>query len=237
MTKNKRSSTAPPKWWRTAILLSILTIAVIIWREPLWRFALLVSDQQAISARLRVAGIRGPLVLFLGHLVQVLIAFIPGHFLVIAGGYVYGFIGGFFLNMFAAVFASQFAFLLARRAGRPIVNRFVDEKVLERWYRIGEEQGFLFFTIAFMLPLFPTDTMNYVGGLSGITSWRFLTANILGRIPNIAMFTLIGSHGVNFQPWHWAVILFFGITVVLAGRSVVKRIETRYLDDSPQNSS
>lgn len=194
-------------------------------RQPVWELLSLVGDQDAVSAYLQSFGMWGPLVLALVQLVQILAAVIPGHVFLIAAGYVYGFPAGFLLNIIYIVVASQLAYSLARWAGRPLVNRLVSTEALDRWYKIGDQRGFAFFTIAFLLPVFPTDVMNFVAGLSGITPRKFLAANFLGRLPGALLLTLIGSHGLSWTPQIWLILLFFVAAVYLTGRMLIQRLE------------
>jgi uncharacterized membrane protein YdjX (TVP38/TMEM64 family) len=147
---------------------------------------------------------------------------------------VYGLPLGLLLNVVYIVAASQLAFYLARWAGRPFISRLVSEELLERWYAIGEKQGFTFFTIAFVLPVFPTDVMNFVAGLSGISSRKFLAANFLGRLPGAIILTLIGSHGLQFTPTAWALILVVAAAIYTIGRLVIHRIESQYKSPAQQ---
>jgi uncharacterized membrane protein YdjX (TVP38/TMEM64 family) len=213
---------------RFAFLLLAMLILWLLWRvrEPVWTMMALVGDQAAVSAYLQSYGLWGPLVLAFAQLIQVIVAFIPGHVFLIAGGYVYGFVPGFILNMTAIVLASQLGFALARWFGRPVVERLVDENTLDRWYRLGEKQGFLFFTIAFVLPVFPSDAMNFVGGLTGISGARFLAASFLGRLPGAIMLTMIGAYGLEFSATTWTFIISAALVVLVLGRIIVARIET-----------
>lgn len=227
-TKPTSSSEESARWIIIGIITVILVLGLWLAREQVADMFSLISDQEALSTYVQSFGAWGPLVLALGQLLQVLVAFIPGHVFLIAGGYVYGLPAGFLLNLFCIVAASQFAFMLARWAGRPLVRRMVSANVLERWYEIGEKRGFVFFTIAFLLPAFPTDAMNFVAGLSGISSRRFLAANILGRLPSAVMLTLIGSHGLEFPTWIWVVIVAAFAALFLSGHFAISKIEQHH---------
>ena len=215
--------------WSTIFALTLI-VTFLLWqvRVEVWTLLSLVGDQDAVSAYLQSYGAWGPVALAVAQLLQVLIAVIPGHVFLIAAGYVYGFWPGLLLNMVCIVAASQLAFALARWAGRPVVDRLADQETLDKWYAIGEKQGFTFFTIAFVLPVFPTDMMNFVAGLTGITGLKFLAANILGRFPSAVILTMIGAYGIQFTTWHWAAIGLFAASVFIAGRIVVGRIERRH---------
>lgn len=222
----------PIQKWGVAIAATVVVI-FLLWqvRDGVWNLISLVGDQEAVSEYLISYGAWGPLALAAAQLLQVLVAVIPGHVFLIAAGYVYGFWPGLILNMICIVTASQLGFAIARWTGRPVVDRLVDKNTLDKWYAIGEKQGFMFFTIAFVLPMFPTDMMNFVAGLTGIRGIQFLAANILGRLPSAIMLTMIGAYGIRFEKWHWVAIGLFAAVVYVVGRTVVRRIEKRHEQD------
>ncbi|MCZ7672595.1 MAG: VTT domain-containing protein [Chloroflexi bacterium] len=226
---NKAKPAFHPVKWGLIVALTVLII-FLLWqvREGVWSLISLVGDQEAVSAYLQSYGAWGPLALAAAQLLQVLVAFIPGHVFLIAAGYVYGFWPGLILNMICIVGASQLAFALARWTGRPVIDRLANKETLDKWYAIGEKQGFTFFTIAFVLPMFPTDMMNFVAGLTGITGVKFLAANILGRLPSAIILTMIGAYGIRFAEWQWGLIAALAVLVFVVGRTVVYRIEKRH---------
>jgi uncharacterized membrane protein YdjX (TVP38/TMEM64 family) len=217
-------------WKQLIVITAVLITGALLWvfRQPVWELLSLVGDQESVSAYLQGFGLWGPLVLAIVQLIQILAAVIPGHVFLIAAGYVYGFPFGLLLNVVYIVAASQLAFSLARWAGRPFISRLVSKEQLEKWYAIGEKQGFIFFTIAFVLPVFPTDVMNFVAGLSGISPRKFLAANFLGRLPSAIILTLIGSYGLQFTTLTWAAILLLAVSVYISGRIVIGRIERQH---------
>ncbi|WP_420630547.1 TVP38/TMEM64 family protein [Candidatus Leptofilum sp.] len=175
-------SAATKRW---LLLGGLLLVAVLTWvmRESLSQWLTILSDQQFVSSYVQSYGALAPLVLAFFQVLQVIVAFIPGHVFVIAGGYIYGLPWGLIFNIVCVVAASQLGFLLARWFGRPIVHRLAPEATIKKWETIAEEQGFLFFTIAFVLPVFPTDVMNFVAGLTGISPRKFLAANFWVACP------------------------------------------------------
>ncbi len=212
-------------WVASALLLPLSLWGLWRVREPALLLLSLVDDQTAVSAYLQSFGWWGPAILAVVQLVQVVVAFIPGHVFLIAGGYAYGFWLGFAINWISVATASQFSFYLARRAGRPLVNRFIPADTLNRWNKISQEKGFAFFTLSFLLPVFPTDAMNFVAGLSGIPTRKFLLANLLGRIPGVIMLTIIGSHGLRFSPLTWGLVALMAVILYATGHLALNRIE------------
>ena len=233
MNRDKRWSFS--SWrWPAAIVAGLLIVAAAwLARGAIFDLMEALSDQEAVGATIQSFGVWGPLVLGLAQMVQVLVAFIPGHVFVIAAGYIYGFPAGFALNFICVVTASQLAYSLARWAGRPLVNRLAPPEQIDKWQAIAEKQGFMFFTITFILPVFPTDAMNFVAGLSGLSPRRFLAANILGRVPHSLVLTLIGSHGLELSPFAWGVLAVLVAIVYIAGHFAVIRIERRHSHRAP----
>lgn len=217
--------------WRllriTLIVAAVLSVYVILWKSghPIIQMFSLVGQQTAVSAQLKAIGTWGPLALAVFHVMQVLVAVIPGHAFLVAAGYVYGFPTGLLINYLSIVAASQIAFFLARWAGRPLVSYLAPASVLDRWYEISERQGFSFFIIAFLLPVFPTDAMNFVAGLSKLSGRRFLAASMLGRLPGIVLLTLIGSHGLRMSPLAWVSMGVVSVSLYFAGRYCVTKID------------
>ena len=172
-------------------------------------------------------GIMGPLVLFIILVLQVFLAVIPGHAFIVAGGYIYGLFVGTLITQLSTVIASQIAFLLVRRFGRPMVDRFASAKIVDHWNQLAEKQGGWFFFFAFILPIFPNDLMAFIAGLSSITAKKFFAANFFGRLPVAILITLIGSHGFEMPLYFWLVIALVILVLCICWKYLASRIERR----------
>ncbi|MBN1220862.1 MAG: TVP38/TMEM64 family protein [Anaerolineae bacterium] len=207
-----------------------LIVLLLLWANRHYLLTLLdfLRDREAITDSLESLGGWGPLfyLLFLG--MQVITAFIPGHPLLIAAGYLYGFAGGLALNLIGVVLFSQLVFVAARRAGKPLVQRFVSTNLLDRWDHLTQQQGFFFFLILFWFPIIPSNATNYLAGLSSISFWLFFLASLVGRLPGLALVTLIGSHGLELTWQQWLVILPVALVLVAGGRFVTLKLERHF---------
>ena len=206
----------------------ILATLALIYRAEIYQFLFLMGDRDRVVAILEGYGAAGPLFLAIFLFLQVFLAWIPGHVLMIAGGYLYGFKTGFIITAAATIIGSQMAFLLARRAGKPLVDRFVPEKMFEKWDRAAEKQGALFFLMTFWLPIFPSDMMCFIGGLGKIRPAKFFVANFLGRLPCAALLVLVGSDGYRMPPAFW-----FAAAGVIAGIMIGWRYLERWMAVRP----
>jgi len=204
--------------------LALVGLALLWWlREPVIDMVYIAGDREAVSTYLGQFGLAGPLLLSLLLALQVIIAAIPGEAFMIGGGYVYGFGIALCINVIASVAASQAAFLLARWTGRSVVERLAPAEMLDTWNKAAAQKGPVFFLFAFMLPIFPGDLMNYVAGLSSISGVRFFIANLLGRLPRIALITAIGAYRVELSVWVWMLILLVAALMFLVWRYALAR--------------
>lgn len=186
---------------------ALILLALWLLRAPLKPVLALLKDQEAVSTRLQQLGPSGPLVLFVLLVAQVFLATIPGHVLMIAGGYVFGPVVAIVVTAGSTILGSQIAFLVARRFGRLIVHRLAKPDDIQRWDHLADKQGALFFFFAFVLPIFPSDLMCYVAGLGRVSPRAFLAANIAGRSICAVTLTMIGVYGFC-PPWQfWAIVL------------------------------
>lgn len=194
------------------IFLAVVVLLLIVWyREQIVDFLGMISDRQAVSAYLQSYGSLGPIVLFVLMVAQVFVAVIPGHALMVTAGYVYGEVG-LVLVILSTILGSQIAFLIARRYGRDLIYKIASPEIIKKWDDAARHQGILFYFFAFVLPIFPSDLMCYVAGLSTISARRFLVSNILGRSVVAISITFIGMSGMRPPVWFWVA----GITILFA---------------------
>ena len=133
----------------TAALVAAGLLAVWLLRQPLFHFLAWVGDRQAVTAKMQELGAWGPLALFCLLVLQVFFALIPGHALMLTGGYVYGFALSLLITLTSTVLGSQIAFLVARRYGRAAVYRLARPDAVQKWDRLASRQGALFYFFAY----------------------------------------------------------------------------------------
>jgi len=210
------------KWLRKAL---VLLVAVLI-ISAAWSSIKDFLQMENITRIVKEIGVFGPILLALIQVLQVIVAVIPGDFLIVVAGKVYGFLGGFSINMVSTLIACFAAFFIARLSGRKVVERMVPAKVLDKWMTVVDEKGSIFFVISFLVPVFPADAMNFVAGLSQISPKKFLLVCLVGRTPKILLWTLIGSNGLQLSPTMWLVLglaLLAGAIAYLIHRNAKKR--------------
>ena len=208
-----------------AIFVVVFLTALWHFRTPVQELLSLVKDRDGVIAYLGEYGNLGAVLLFIILFAQVIVAAIPGHVFMVAGGYLYGLLPGFLLIHTATVVASQFGYWLARKFGRPVVEKLAPAQVLATWTERAERQGTIFFIFSFILPIFPSDVMNFVAGLSGLSSRKFWVANFVGRLPTSILFALIGAQGFRISPALFVIAVIFTIVMYFIWRKIGPMIE------------
>ena len=192
-------------------LLLALGAALWMWREPI---RTLFINRERIQAWVARLGPWGPLATIGLNAAQVIVAPIPGQFIGVTNGYLYGVAAGTLYSMVGLVMGTATVMILARRFGRPFVEGLVNEEQLTRWDEITARQGPWFFFLIFLFPFLPDDLTGFLIGLSPLSIPRMLVLTTLGRLPGVLVSSWVGARA-HALPW-WAWIPLAGGTAGLA---------------------
>lgn len=144
-----------------------------------------------LQALIHRAGLWAPVIYIALYAVGTL-ALLPSTPLNISGGLLFGPWWGMVWTSVGAVVAAAIAFLFSRTVGRPIM-----EKRLEgRWQTMDAEirRGGLFYMFAIrLIPVMPYGIVNFAAGLTSIRFRDFWVGTILGTVPSVLPFVLVGS--------------------------------------------
>jgi len=192
------------------------------YRVPLWNAMSMIGDPKAIVDYLRQFESYGLVILSILLLAQVFLALIPGQALMVASGYLYGAPVTIAIVATTTILGSQLAFWLARRHGRPLIDKLASPKVIGHWDRLAGNCGPGFFFLTFLLPVFPSDMMCYVAGLGKVSPKGFFAANFAGRLLTAIAFTLFGAYGFRPPLWFW-IAFVVGLAVILSSWAIYKK--------------
>jgi uncharacterized membrane protein YdjX (TVP38/TMEM64 family) len=154
-----------------------------------------------------VFGVFGPLFFIFIQALQVIITPISHYTVGVIGGYLYGpWLGGL-LNYTGRLIGHFCAFVIARKFGRPLMEKYVDKMTIEKYDHIiggADSKGrpFLLFLIYF-LPLFPDDEISYLAGASKMRRQTFVLASIFGQVGGSLSLAYIGSGISTKDPLLW----------------------------------
>nr|WP_303646734.1 VTT domain-containing protein [Haloarchaeobius salinus] len=144
---------------------------------------------------------------------QVVVAPIPSHVLSFAAGYLFGPFWGLVYSMTGAVAGTFVALVLARRYGRPVVERFVAPEALDRFDVYLGEYGLAGVFVVFLLPGFPDDVVCLVAGVSDLDIRKVLIVATVGRLPGYLVLVLSGAGVAEGQ-------LYESVSLLLAAAAI-----------------
>lgn len=170
----------------SAILIPVLFVLNVLGTD-LDFLSILFSPEKLAE----LLGPYGPPGIIVGQFIQVLIAPIPP-VTPVASGLLYGPWYGMILSVIGASLGSVLAIILSRRYGRPLVEKFVRDSVIEHFDSFSEKTGYTPFLVLFIFPGFPDDALCFIAGLTKLDWKNLAIIASLGRIPGILMLTTTG---------------------------------------------
>ncbi|PIZ51928.1 hypothetical protein COY27_02035 [Candidatus Woesearchaeota archaeon CG_4_10_14_0_2_um_filter_33_13] len=117
---------------------------------------------------------------------------IPSSPIVVAGGFLYGTFLGTALAVFSVAIGASVSFLLVRYYGKPLLEKLVDKKHLEHFHFLFERRGPTLAFISYLVPIFPSDAISLILGLTKMRYRQFIVLVILGHIPR---YLIVNSFG------------------------------------------
>jgi uncharacterized membrane protein YdjX (TVP38/TMEM64 family) len=173
---------------RVAVLVAAAAglVALGLWIAPH------VSRPQ-VEGWVRGAGRWGPLVLLGVQVLQILIAPIPGVFVPLLAGLLYGPVVGPLVTIAGTFVGSLVAYWIGRRAGRPVVSRWLGPAALEKAHSLLAGKRWVALVGLFLFPFSPADALCFVSGIIDLNVGTFLLAVLLGRVPKDAALALAGA--------------------------------------------
>lgn len=148
-------------------------------------------DRSQLQLWLQQMGMWAPVLYILIYSIAT-ICILPSTPLNLTGGAIFGAVWGTVWTSIAAILAAILAFGFSRTIGRSLVER----KLAGKWESIDREmqQGGFFYMFAIrLLPLIPYGIVNFAAGLTSIKFRDYLLGTLLGTVPGILPFVMMGA--------------------------------------------
>lgn len=166
-----------------------------------------------LSARIAALGVWGPIAVVVLMIVHCFVPF-PAEILAFCAGAAFGALGGAALIWIGAMLGAALSFWLARRLGRPAVERFLPARhraALDQW---SVEQGTVGLLMARFVPLIAFNLINYAAGLTRVGWWPFLWTTGVGILPLTLAVSAMGAGMREIDQWEILAISAGGLGVV-----------------------
>lgn len=118
---------------------------------------------------------------------------IPTSILTIMAGSIFGPWETFILSMLGCFFSGSLAFIIAKKIGKPFVDRLLKGKVISLNNKV-EAQGFFIVLIMRLSNVFAYDPLSYAIGLTKIKYKHFILATMIGVAPEILMYSFMSKN-------------------------------------------
>lgn len=193
-------------------LVAVVAIAVIFWAVS-EQLTYLLHQGDLARSWVKSFGLWAPLAYISLFALQIIVAPVPGQFLGVMGGYIFGVFLGALYSITALTIGAIVTMLLARRLGRPALARFFDEEQLRLWERKLYMRSPVNWGLLFVFPV--PDLVFYLAGLSSIPLIRLVPSVIVGRSIGLIFASIAGGLTAYLPPeWvlvKWAFLLMVGL--------------------------
>ena len=197
-------------WAEPLLLLGIMAGGFALSRHlGLWQF---FTNQERLFQFLDSMGMWDETVFVILEALQVIIPSIPGIFLNVLGGYLYGTVGGVILSTIGTTIGGYIVFLLSRRFGRLFVSKFFSKYLMKRFGNIPHNKGRFTIFLLFLIPGVPKDYLCYTLGYLSTT--EFLAITGIGRLLGTVLETLGGDYIRHKQYQKLFVLAGIGLVVI-----------------------
>lgn len=230
--QRERQKTRRARWVAGGLAAAIaLALAVRLW-GPL---AALVSDQESLQRWVAGFGWAGPLVMILLQAAQVILAPLPGQVVGLVAGYLFGTLWGTVYSLIGVLLGAWAVMTLARKLGRPFVERLVSPAHLARFDSLVQRGGPTAFFVLFLLPFVPDDSISILAGLTRIPISLLMILAAIGRFPSLLASAWMGDVSGSLTPGQWLALAGIALALgvpVLAWRTRleawVERLAARF---------
>jgi len=204
----------------------------LLWQLP---WGTMLDDPEAVREFLAGQGARAPLLFVALQALQVVAAPIPGHFLGVAAGLLFGLWRGTLFSATGVALGSAIVLLIARLFGRPWVRRLLAGDALDRVDHWAARRGPLFFFLIFLLPFLPDDLACFAVGLSPLPLVPMWGLILVARLPGHFLAAWVGTTAGTRTPLAgWGLIFLLAAVlfiVYLRHRARVERWLLARVDD------
>ena len=175
-------------------------------------------------------GFLGGIILVVIQILQVVVAFIPGEFVELASGIMFGPVLGLVLCLIGLNIGTIIIFGLVKLLGKPFVDENVSDKNQKFLFLNNSNRTLIILFFIFLIPGIPKDILIYLVPLTKVKMWQFLIVSSVSRIPSILTSTIAGTSIINGDYLVAGIIMGISLILAIIGLIFNKQI-TNYIEN------
>lgn len=180
---------------------------------------------ESIIGYIRSFGVYAAAISFFLMIFQAVAAPLPAFLIIFANAAVFGWWKGAILSWSSAMAGAFLCFIIARAAGRDVVEQLASKAAVSNMDVYFEKYGKYAVLICRLLPFVSFDFVSYAAGLTAMTIPSFLIATGIGQLPVILAYSYVGKRLTGS-----AKILGTALLIILAFLTVVFLVKKIYTE-------
>ncbi len=225
------------------IIALILIISFLIWLYINYHEKLeLLKTEQGRDEFINIlqgTGIFGSIILIFIQALQVVVAFIPGEFVELVSGAMFGPIVGLIICLIGLNLGTLIIYGLVKLFGRPFVNENTKDKKFKFEFLNDPNRSLIIMFFIFLMPGIPKDILIYPVPLTNVKMWKFMIVSSIARIPSVISSTFIGAsiiEGDYITSIIVSVIFFIlGVLGLVFNKQIYKFFESKVKKSNNEN--
>ena len=152
------------------VIIAILLIFTYVGYQYFFKYSDVIKNPNIMKEIVLSYGNFSILVFIFLQVLQVVVFFIPGEFIQISGGYIFGTFWGGVISLIGITLGSTMVYLIAKDYGKPLVEKLMLKKEIKLFKKIldvGSKRIVVF--MFYLIPGIPKDALAYICGVSNIS--------------------------------------------------------------------
>lgn len=166
-------------------------------------------------------GAMASVIYMLSYAIKPFLVIIPTNILAIISGTMFGPIRGFLFTMVGFFISGTIAFYIARILGKDFVESIIGKRLMKLDDNM-EKNGFNILLMLRLPPILPFDPLSYACGLTKISYGEFITASLLGVMPETICYSILGKNFNNIFSLKCIIPIIILILGVVFSRRIMK---------------
>lgn len=205
------------------ILLFIVLVLYIHFYDEL-QFLNTDEGRNELINKIQNTGIFGSIILIILQVLQVVVAFIPGEFVELICGAMFGPFWGLLICLIGLNIGTMIIFALVKILGKPFVRENTKNSKLKLDFFKDHNRALIILFFVFLVPGIPKDILIYPIPLTKIKMTKFMFVSTIARIPSIFSSTIIGSSILQGNYQLSIIVFVISLTLAILGLIFNKQI-------------